>query len=106
MPAAFGLDRAHLGVPVTLVAVDSPEPVRRRMAEMGLRVGARVTVIQRTAGGGRLLGVAGSRIAVDRGTARAMAVSLPEAEAAEPAVAPSRTARASGPASPLGTVLQ
>jgi len=36
---------------------------------MGVRVGAHVRILYRTTGGGRVLGVDGSRIAVDAGLA-------------------------------------
>ena len=57
------------GVPFHVEAVTGPPTIRRRMAELGLRAGTIVTVLQRTAGGGRLLAVAGARIAVDAATA-------------------------------------
>lgn len=46
----------------------------RRLAELGLRAGARVHVVQRTAGGGRLVAVEDARIALDRGTLRLVPV--------------------------------
>lgn len=42
----------------------------RRLAELGLRPGARVTVTARTAGGGRIVAVDHARIALDRATLR------------------------------------
>jgi ferrous iron transport protein B len=48
----------------------APESLRRRLAELGLRPGAQVRVVQRTAGGGRIVDVAGSRVALGRGGAR------------------------------------
>ncbi|MFY9262271.1 MAG: FeoA family protein [Arcanobacterium sp.] len=41
-----------------------------RMQELGLRVGAHVSVVQRGAFGGLVLNVAGSRVAVDHRSAR------------------------------------
>ena len=41
----------------------------RRLAELGLRAGARIRVLIHTAGGGRLVAVGDSRIALDRHTA-------------------------------------
>lgn len=41
----------------------------RRLAEMGIRPGSSISVLYATAGGGRILGVEGARIAVDRVTA-------------------------------------
>lgn len=45
-----------------------PAARARRLAELGLRSGARVTVLHRTAGGGRLVAVGHTRIALDRAT--------------------------------------
>jgi len=42
----------------------------RRVAELGLRAGCRVTVLLRTAGGGRVIAVEDARIAVDAETLR------------------------------------
>ena len=49
--------------------VDAVPAQQRRMAELGLRPGVVVTVLGRTAGGGRLLGVGTDRIALDGATA-------------------------------------
>lgn len=51
-------------------AVSAPPRVLRRLAELGVRAGTQLTVLRRTAGGGRILAVAGSRVAVDAWTAR------------------------------------
>jgi ferrous iron transport protein A len=57
------------------VVVDlSRHPRARRLAEMGLRPGAEVSVLRRTAGDGRLLGVGPARLAVDRVTASTLLV--------------------------------
>ncbi|RRJ87327.1 ferrous iron transport protein A [Gulosibacter macacae] len=42
--------------------------LRRRLAELGLRCGECVCPMQRTPGGGRILVVGGSRLALDRDT--------------------------------------
>lgn len=55
---------------VTAVAV--PEPHRRRLAELGVRPGAHVTLLRRTAGRGVVVAVAGARLALDRATAAAV----------------------------------
>lgn len=47
-----------------------------RWAELGLRPGAHVQVRSRTAGGGRILGIGLSRIAVDRSVLRAVTVRI------------------------------
>lgn len=67
------IGEAPLDTPATLVAVANPAP-RRRLAELGLRPGAVVTVLRRTAGHGRIVAVAGSRIALDAATARLLSL--------------------------------
>ncbi len=64
--------------PVRLTLVDLPLVARRRLAELGLRAGATVEVVHRTAGGGRVVAVAGSRIALDRATAHGIQVLVVE----------------------------
>jgi ferrous iron transport protein A len=56
----------------TVTHVDGTDAVRRRLAEMGVRVGSHVNVLYRTTGGGRVLAVDGSRIAVDARLASAI----------------------------------
>ena len=46
----------------------------RRLMELGLRPGAHATVLQRTAGGGRVVEINGARIALDRSMTRAIAI--------------------------------
>lgn len=60
-------------------AVLTPSPVldahqAQRLVELGLRPGATVRVMMRTAGGGRVLGVDNLRIVLDRSTLRAIPV--------------------------------
>ncbi len=52
--------------------VEGAPAVQRRLAEMGVRVGSHIHVLYRTTGGGRVLAVDGSRIAVDAQLARAI----------------------------------
>ena len=65
-------------VPVrSRVVLDTPHleaAQTRRLAELGLRAGSEVTVLHRTAGGGRVIAVDDIRIAVDRGTLRGLPV--------------------------------
>jgi ferrous iron transport protein A len=68
------LDRSPLGTTLTLVATGVSEDVARRLAELGLRVGAVFSCTQRTAGGGRIIAVDGSRIALGRELLRAVEV--------------------------------
>lgn len=56
-------------------ALDAPRA--RRLMELGLRPGATVRVMMRTAGGGRVLGVDNLRIVLDRAMLGAIAVNLP-----------------------------
>jgi ferrous iron transport protein A len=75
-PAADRLVSATVGATVRLRSVEVPSVAqRRRLAEFGLRPGALVTVLARTAGGGRLVGLGVSRIVLDAGTAAALGVS-------------------------------
>ena len=64
-----------------LEAPDVPTAMARRLAELGLRAGETVQVMHGTAGGGRLLAVGDTRIAVDRQTARSIPVRPTEADA-------------------------
>ena len=63
------LARAPLGTTLTLVAIDNTTS-RRRLATLGLREGARLRVLHRTIGGGRVVLVAGSRIALSHDLVR------------------------------------
>ena len=45
-----------------------------RLAQLGLRAGAVVTVLARTSGGGRLVAVGTTRIGLDRDTSRQLAL--------------------------------
>ena len=73
--------RCVADVPVgTVATLDEPavDPLRRRrLAELGLRCGAEVHILARTAGGGRVIALADDRVVVDLGTARALVVRVP-----------------------------
>jgi ferrous iron transport protein A len=58
----------------TVVAVSASPSSCRRLAELGVRVGAHIRVLHRTAGGGRVLAVDGARVAVDARLAAAIDV--------------------------------
>lgn len=63
-----------------VLSVDRVQPAHRlRMAQLGLRASARVTVLGRTAGGGRLVATGTTRIGVDAATSRLLAL-VPEGE--------------------------
>ncbi len=66
------LDRAPLGAAVRVSGADTPADLTRRLAELGVRAGAVVRCLQRTAGGGRVVDVAGARIALGREVLRAV----------------------------------
>lgn len=55
---------------VTIRDCEGESRYRQRLMELGVRPGARVSVLQRTAGGGLVLGINGARIALDRSMTR------------------------------------
>lgn len=63
-----------LGTAVVLVGRGDGEVPPLRLAELGLRPGARVVVLHRTAGGGRVVGVGHGRVALDRTVTTALEV--------------------------------
>lgn len=58
------LQHAPLGVELTFVRLEGNPPLCRRLSALGFRRGAPVSVVQRASGGGRIVSVAGSRIAL------------------------------------------
>lgn len=58
------LSRAPLNTTLTLAGPVVPAGSGRRLASLGLRPGVRFSLLQRTAGGGRVALVGGSRIAL------------------------------------------
>ncbi len=58
------LDQVPAGAALVVHAVDGSPALVRRLAELGIRRSAVVTPIHRTAGGGGVVDVAGSRIAL------------------------------------------
>lgn len=69
------LNQVPVGASARLVDI-SAHPGSRRLAELGLRPGAQVHVMRRTSGGGRLVGLGPSRMALDSATATALQVEL------------------------------
>ena len=53
-------------------------PTARRLRELGLRAGAEVTVMQKTAGGGRVIKVRGSHYALGKDTLRRITIAPTE----------------------------
>ena len=64
MYVGVDLAKAPLRTPLTLVESDAPDVSRQRLAALGLRVGTSFSLLQKTAGGGRVALVGGSRIAL------------------------------------------
>ncbi|MEL4505240.1 FeoA family protein [Luteococcus sp. H138] len=88
MDNPMSLATAPMGRPLTLLRAEGTPDLCRRLAALGLRRGAQVRLVHRTAGGGRVLHVAGSRIALDKSMLRRLFVEpilteadLPEAAA-------------------------
>ena len=63
-----GTAAAPVGAVMRVAAVGLEPSAGRRLAELGLRVGSVLTVLGRTAGDGRVVGVGTGRIALDRRT--------------------------------------
>ncbi|MDQ1288167.1 MAG: ferrous iron transport protein [Actinomycetota bacterium] len=66
------LASAPCNVPLILGRAALPAPRRLRLAELGLRPGATVTVLRRTAGGGRIVGIGDARVAIGQGVLTAV----------------------------------
>jgi Fe2+ transport system protein FeoA len=75
------LDDAPAGWSVVVAGTDAEPGLARRLAELGIRAGARVTPLHRTAGGGRVLAVSDTRLALARRVLRQVAVDTAEAPA-------------------------
>jgi ferrous iron transport protein A len=71
---ATGLAASDIGACVRLTGVGLTGADLLRLAEFGLRAGAVLTVLGRTAGGGRLVSLGTSRFVVDERTAHGLAV--------------------------------
>ena len=69
MTPSTDLANAPLGTPLTLVGIDDSAN-RQRLATLGLREGATFRLLTRTIGGGRIVLVGGSRIALSRDLVR------------------------------------
>jgi Fe2+ transport system protein FeoA len=71
MTSGMDLASAPLGTPLTLLRVDAATS-RQRLATLGLREGASFRLLTRTIGGGRIVLVGGSRIALSKDLVRQM----------------------------------
>lgn len=64
-----------LGQLMRICDLDHADPaVRRRLAELGLRRGTRLTILHRTAGGGRVVAAGDLRLALDKRVAASLLV--------------------------------
>lgn len=70
------LNEATSGTVLLITEVDVPQRNQLRMQELGIRVGAHATIIQRAGFGGLILNIAGSRVAVDHRSAKLISVDL------------------------------
>ena len=71
---ALTLADAPLATPLTVVHV--PLALARQLSRMGLRQGTSFEVVRRSSGGGRVVAVAGSRVALGGSVLRAVAVEV------------------------------
>lgn len=70
------LPESPLGTQVRVTGIRLPAPAALRLNEMGIRLGTLAHVTQAAAFGGRVVAVAGSRYALDGGTASLIDVEL------------------------------
>jgi ferrous iron transport protein A len=71
------LDQAPVGAAATIGPIDAAPAMLRRLAELGVRTGEAVTPLHATAGGGRLLAVGDTRVALARDVLRRIEVIAP-----------------------------
>ncbi len=71
---ALTLAEAPLATTLTLSVV--PQGQARHLSRLGLRPGAALQVIRRSTGGGRIVSVAGARVALGRGLLAGMQVEV------------------------------
>lgn len=65
MTATLTLRQAPLHTPLSLLECTADRALRTRLATLGLRTGAPLEVVQRTGGDGRVIAIAGARVALD-----------------------------------------
>ncbi|QOR45994.1 FeoA family protein [Trueperella pecoris] len=63
-------------VVLRLTDIELPRRSMLRMQEIGLRIGAQATIVQRAGFGGLVLNIAGSRVAVDHRSAKKIEAEL------------------------------
>lgn len=74
MTHVLPLGGAPLHSPLVLADLALDGKSQRRLVSMGLRAGARLSVLQRLAGGGRVVNVAGARVALGKGVVNGLLV--------------------------------
>ncbi len=74
---AVTLDQAPAGAELHVAGTDLEPALERRLAELGVRRGQAVTPLHRTSGGGRVLAVGDTRIALARSVLRRIEVVAP-----------------------------
>ena len=73
------LDAAPTGMTVTVDSNTGSSPaLTRRLAELGVRVGATIRIQSRTSGGGAILAIGDDRVAVSRRLLRGVVVHAQE----------------------------
>lgn len=70
------LNQCPLRVKARIVDIAVDQSYQLRLQELGVRGGAEFTAVNRSAFGGVVINIGGTRIAVDRGSARRMVVEL------------------------------
>ncbi len=70
------LAMASPGEEVRLTAIHGGQRMRKRLADLGLNIGMKVSVLQHNGGGPLLLAVKDSRLALGRGMAHKIRVEL------------------------------
>lgn len=63
-PRQVSLEAAPFGVELAFTRAEVSPPLSRRLSALGFRRGAPLQVVQRASGGGRVVSVAGARIAL------------------------------------------
>ncbi len=75
--ASVTLDQAPVGVPVQVTRADLEPALVRRLAELGVRAGRTVTALHGTSGGGRVVAIDDTRVALARTVLRRIEVVAP-----------------------------
>lgn len=70
------LNQAPLHEPLVLIGADVDAGLARRLLRLGLRPGARLKLVQRLAGGGRVISVEGARLALGHAVLSRLTVRL------------------------------